>query len=86
MVGNELHTPDEYNAAVEAKFPDGWHDRLAEEFDKYLADLEPAELTEGNRLFDLYKAWRDGCKVGLNRVDWDRLLKWLREHESATRT
>ncbi len=29
---------------------------------------------------DLYKAWRDGNKVGFNRVDLEKLIVWLHEH------
>ena len=53
-----------------AKFPEGWYDRLAKAFDKYLEGYEPEDL---NRLFDLYKAWRDENKVGFNRVDLEKL-------------
>jgi hypothetical protein len=28
---------------------------------------------------DLYKPWRDGCKIGFNRVDLDKLIQWLEE-------
>jgi len=38
---------------------------------------DPDELN--SRLFDLYKAWRDGCKVGFNRVDLEKLAAWLEE-------
>jgi len=30
-------------------------------------------------LFNLYKAWRDEDKVGLNRVDLEKLAAWLAE-------
>lgn len=66
IVGNETHAPEAYDSEVEAKFPEGWHDRLAKAFDKYLAAYEPGQL---DHLFDLYKAWRDENKVGFNRVD-----------------
>ena len=81
VVGHEAHDPEDYDAEVKAKFPDGWHDRLAKEFDKYLAAHDTEELNRGNTLFDLYKAWRDGCKVGFNRVDLEKLMNWLKEHE-----
>lgn len=80
VVGNQLHAPNEYDAGVEAKFPEKWHDRLAKAFDKYLAAHDDEDLNKGNALFDLYKAWRDACKVGFNRVDLEKLLNWLREH------
>ena len=77
IVGHEVHDPEEYDSQVEAKFPEGWHDRLAKAFDKYLEGYEPEDL---NHLFDLYKAWRDENKVGFNRVDLEKLLVWLKEH------
>jgi hypothetical protein len=36
-------------------------------------------------LFDLYKAWRDGNKVGFNRIDLEKLLGWLKQHEDQAR-
>ena len=66
IVGHEVHDAEEYDSQVEAKFPEGWHDRLTKAFDKYLEGYEPEDL---NHLFDLYKAWRDENKVGFNRVD-----------------
>lgn len=80
VVGHEIHDPAEYDSDVEAKFPEGWHDRLAKAFDKYLADYDADQLNGGNTLFELYKAWRDECKVGFNRVDLDCFMKWLGEH------
>ncbi len=77
VVGGEVHDSEDYDAEVEAKFPDGWHDRLAKAFDEYLDEYDPEQLDE---LFDLYKAWRDENKVGFNRVDLDRLVEWLHEH------
>ena len=77
LVGHELHDPADYESGVEAKFPEGWHDRLAKAFDEYLDECDPEQL---NHLFDLYKAWRDENKVGFNRVDLDRLVEWLHEH------
>jgi hypothetical protein len=32
-----------------------------------------------DNLFDLYKPWRDGYKVGFNRVDLDKAAAWLGE-------
>lgn len=81
VVGHEVQTPDKYDRQVREKFPEGWHDQLAEAFDRYLARYQPKELNTGNTLFELYKAWRDECKVGFNRVDLDQLLKRLRERE-----
>jgi hypothetical protein len=81
IVGHETHNPKEYDTGVEAKFPAGWHDQLAKAFDKYLAAYDAEDLNRGNTLFDLYKAWRDACKVGFNRVDLEKLVGWLREHE-----
>jgi hypothetical protein len=80
IVGHEVHGPADYETQVEGKFPEGWHDRLAKAFDKYLAVSEPEQLNEGNTLFDLYKAWRDACKLGFNRVDLEKLIRWLEEH------
>ncbi len=77
IVGHEVHDPEEYDSQVEAKFTEGWHDRLAKAFDKYLEGYEPEDL---NHLFDLYKALRDENKVGFNRVDLEKLLVWLKEH------
>jgi hypothetical protein len=77
VVGHEVHDAAEYNSQIKAKFPAGWYDKLAKAFDKYLATYDPAQIDKG--LFDLYKAWRDGCKVGFNRVDLDKLLAWLGE-------
>jgi hypothetical protein len=81
VVGNELHAPEDYEAGIKAKFPEGWYNRLLKAFDQYLKDQDADELNKGNTLFDLYKAWRDECKVGFNRVDLDKLFDWLQEHE-----
>ena len=86
VVGHEIQTPDRYDPQVEAKFPKGWHDRLAKAFDSYLKPHTTEELNSGNTMFDLYKAWRDECKVGFNRVDLDKLVKWLKEHEAKAGT
>ena len=77
VVGHELHDAEEYDSQIKAKFPEGWYDRLAKEFDKYLAAYDPAQLDKG--LFDLYKVWRDENKVGFNRVDLEKLAAWLGE-------
>jgi len=77
VVGHEVHDPEEYDSQVEAKFPEGWHDRLAKAFDDYLDAYDPEDL---KHLFDLYRAWRDENKVGFNRVDLEKLLGWLQEH------
>lgn len=79
VVGHEVHDADEYDSQIKAKFPEGWYDRLAKAFDKYLAVHDPEELN--TRLFDLYKTWRDGCKVGFNRVDLEKLATWLEERD-----
>ena len=81
IVGHEVHAPTDYDSQVHGKFPEGWHDRLAKAFDEYLLGCDPGELNEGNRLFDLYKAWRDACKLGFNRVDLEKLARWLEEHK-----
>ena len=80
VVGHEVHDADEYDSQIKAKFPEGWYDRLAKAFDKYLAAYDPDQLNKGNALFDLYKAWRDENKVGFNRVDLGELIGWLEEH------
>jgi hypothetical protein len=77
VLGHEIYEPDDYDTEVKAKFPDGWHDRLAKAFDEYLAAHSPEEL---DHLFDHYKAWRDENKVGFNRVDLEKLVGWLKEH------
>jgi hypothetical protein len=79
IIGDELHDAAEYDSQVRAKFPDGWYDRLAIAFDRYLAAHAPEELNRGKTLFDLYKAWRDANKVGFNRVDLEKLAAWLEE-------
>jgi hypothetical protein len=81
VVGHEIQTPEKYDSQVEGKFPDDWHDRLAKAFDKYLEPHKPQELNTGNTLYELYKAWRDECKVGFNRVDLEKLVEWLEEHQ-----
>ena len=81
VVGHEVHVPEDYDSEVEAKFPAGWHERLAKAFDGYLAAYDPDELNKGDHLFDLYKAWRDECKVGFNRVDLEKLIGWLGERK-----
>ena len=80
VVGHEIQEPDDYIKSVHDKFPNGWHDRLAKAFDRYLEPYEPGELQSDHRIYELYKAWRDDCKVGRNRVDLDELEKWLCEH------
>jgi hypothetical protein len=79
VVGHEVHDADEYDSQIKAKFPEGWYDRLAKGFDKYLAAHDPEPLNKGSALFDLYKQWRDGCKVGFNRVDLEKLAAWPEE-------
>ncbi len=76
VVGHEVHDVEEYDSQIKAKFPEGWYDRLAKAFDKYLDGYDAKQL---NNLFDLYKAWRDGCKVGFNRVDLEKLVAWIEE-------
>jgi hypothetical protein len=83
VVGHEIQSPSQYDPQVEAKFPQGWHDRLAKAFDAYLAACDPKLLNKGNTLFDLYKAWRDKCKVGFNRVDLEKLMDWLARHKEV---
>jgi hypothetical protein len=80
IVGHEIQTPEEYHSQVADKFPDGWHDRLAEAFDRYLAPHTPKELNTGDTLYELYRAWRDDCKAGFNRVDLEQLAHWLQDH------
>lgn len=81
VVGHKLHDPADYQSGVQAKFPEGWHERLAKAFDKYLKDCDPEGLDQGDTLFNLYKAWRDECKVGFNRVDLEKLAAWLMKHK-----
>lgn len=83
VVGGEVHDPEDYDAEIKAKFPEGWHDRLAKAFDEYLDEYDPEQL---NHLFDLYKAWRDENKVGFNRVDLEKLLGWLEEHRTPAKS
>lgn len=80
IVGHEVHDASAYDGEIQTKFPEGWHDRLSKAFDKYLADSDPEHLNTDNTLFELYKAWRDECKVGFNRVDLERLVGWLGKH------
>jgi hypothetical protein len=80
VVGHKVHDPKDYNTGIEAKFPEGWHQRLAKAFDKYLAAYDADQLNQGSHLFDLYKAGRDETKVGFNRVDLEKLIDWLEEH------
>ena len=77
VVGHAVHDPEDYDAEIEAKFPAGWHDRLAKAFDTYLDAHSPKEH---DHLFDLYKAWRDACKAGFDGVNLEKLLGWLKEH------
>ena len=80
VVGHEVHDGEEYDSQIKAKFPEGWYDRLAKSFNKYLEGHDADELNKGSGLFDLYKAWRDENKVGFNRVDLDKLIDWLHKH------
>ncbi len=82
IVGHEVHDVKEYDSQIKAKFPEGWYDRLAEAFAKYLEGHDAAALNKGSVLFDLYQAWRDGNKVGFNRVDLEKLIVWLHEHRA----
>ena len=77
MIGHEVHDAEEYDSQIKAKFPEGWYDRLAKGFDKYLDGYDSAQVDKG--LFDLYKVWRDENKVGFNRVDLEKLAAWLEE-------
>ena len=83
VVGHEVHDGEEYDSQIKAKFPEGWYDRLTKAFNKYLEGHDADELNNGSGLFNLYKAWRDENKVGFNRVDLDKLIGWLHEHEHA---
>jgi len=76
VVGHEVHDAEEYDSQIKAKFPEGWYDRLATAFDKYLDGYDARQL---ENLFDLYKRWRDENKIGFNRVDLERLIQWLEE-------
>ncbi len=70
VVATKRTTPRITPPKSRPNFPEGWHERLAKAFDKYLVAHDADALNKGNMLFDLYKAWRDQCKVGLsNRVD-----------------
>ena len=86
IVGREVQESKDYDAEVKAKFPEGWHDRLAKAFDEYLDAYDPDDLNKGNVLFNLYKVWRDRFKVGFNRVDLEKLLGWLEEHRSPAKS
>ncbi len=77
VVGHEVHDADEYDSQIKAKFPEGWYDRLAKAFAKYLKAFDPGQIDKG--LFDLYKVWRDQNKVGFNRVDLEKLVAWIEE-------
>jgi hypothetical protein len=79
------HDAGEYESQIKAKFPEGWYDRLADAFDGYLKGRDPDDLNRGSMLFDLYKAWRDGNKVGFNRVDLEKPLVWLHDSSSKAR-
>ena len=79
VVGHEVHDADEYDSQIKAKFPEGWYDRLAKAFAKYLKSHDSEALNKGSALFDLYKPWRDENKVGFNRVDLEKLAAWLEE-------
>jgi len=76
VVGHEVHDAEEYDSQIKAKFSEGWYDRLAKAFDKYLDGYDAQKL---ENLFDLYKPWRDENKVGFNRVDLEKLAAWLEE-------
>ncbi|MBN1362078.1 MAG: hypothetical protein JW993_15900 [Sedimentisphaerales bacterium] len=80
VVGHEIHEPEDYGKSVRAKFPDGWHDRLAKAFDRYLQPHPPSDLEGEGRLYELYRVWRDDCQVGRNRVDLEQLEDWLAKH------
>jgi hypothetical protein len=80
VVGHEIHEPEDYDKSVRAKFPEGWHDRLAQAFDRYLESHEPSELQAEGTLYELYKVWRDDCQVGRNRVDLNELEDWIGRH------
>jgi hypothetical protein len=79
VVGHEIHEPDDFDRRIRDKFPRGWYARLVKAFDRYLKPMRPAELNDAGRLYELYKAWRDDCKAGGNRVDLNQLLGWLAE-------
>jgi hypothetical protein len=83
IVGHEVHEAAAYDHEVQAKFPEGWHERLAKAFDRYLADTDPERLNTGDTLFELYRAWRDGCKVGFNRVDLEVTVHTAGSSEGA---
>jgi len=80
VVGHDIHEPEDYAKRVKEKFPGDWHKRLSKAFDRYLAPYAPSELQKEGRLYQLYKAWRDECRVGRNRVDLDELEDWLDSH------
>ncbi len=80
VVGNKIHEPDDYGPRVREKFPGRWHDKLLKQFDRYLASRSPSELEEDHTVYELYREWRDDCKTAGNRVDLEKLSRWLREH------
>jgi len=84
VIAREAYSPESYESQIRGKFAEGWHDRLAVAFDEYLRRFDPHALNRGNALYELYKGWRDDCKVGLNRVDLDKLLEWLRERRPGS--
>jgi hypothetical protein len=82
--GDRPQTPATYRAAVRAKFPPGYFERLQQAFRDLFKTFPPRAL-EGRQVYDLYDEWKKACGVG-RLVDLDRLLEWCRRRQSLQRS
>jgi hypothetical protein len=79
--GGRPQTAASYRAAVRAKFPDGYYERLKKAFRDLLKSCPPRVL-RGRSVYDLYDEWKRACAVG-RLVDLGRLLEWCRRRSSV---
>jgi hypothetical protein len=77
----EPQTAHSYRAHVQAKFPPGSYDRLAEAFREVLRGYPPRALQADRLVYRLYDQWKKACAVGRS-VDLDQLLRWCKEHRA----
>jgi hypothetical protein len=73
-------TPHSFEASVRDKYPPGYYEKLERAFRDVLCGYPRRVLREGRLLYNLYDNWKKACGVGRS-VDFDRLLKWCREHK-----
>jgi hypothetical protein len=75
--GEKPQTSHSYDASIEAKFPDGYYEKLEDAFRERLKSFKPGEL-DSRLTYELYDEWKKACGV-CRRVDLHKLLSWGRK-------